>query len=244
VAHPPSSGHVLVVDDEKDLVNLVQYNLEKAGFSVVGVHSGADVDKAIMTKAPDLIILDLMLPDRSGYDICRDLKQNPSTRSIPVIMLTARSSEYNRVTGFEYGVEDYVVKPFSPKELVLRVKALLARTALQHIQKNSIQEDPGIHVGLISIFTEEQLVTVNSAPVALSITEYKILLALASRPNRVFSREQLILLAWDTHQDVSGILDRTVDTQMRRLRVKLGEAKDMIQTVRGSGYRLASHERS
>lgn len=236
------SYHVLVVDDEKDLVNLVRYNLEKAGYSVSGVYSGTDVDLAIRSQVPDLIILDLMLPDRSGYDICKDLKASPSTRSIPVIMLTARSSEDNRVRGFEYGVEDYVVKPFSPKELVLRVKALLTRTTLQHTQNNSIKECAGIYLDALGIFPDEQLVTVNSVPVALSATEYKILLALASSPNKVYSREQLIQLAWK-EQNMEDILDRTVDTQVKRLRAKLGEAKEMIKTIRGSGYCLCFHEK-
>ncbi|MEM0951097.1 MAG: response regulator transcription factor [Cyanobacteria bacterium P01_H01_bin.74] len=230
-----SDHHVLVVDDEKDLVNLVQYNLEKAGYSVAGVHSGADVQAAILEKLPDLIILDLMLPDRSGYDICKDLKSSASTKFIPIIMLTARSSEYNRITGFECGVEDYVIKPFSPKELVLRVKALIARSTFKQAQQNSIIDGPSLHFGALSIFPDEHSVMINNELVALNATEYKILYFLASHPNRVQTRERLIQYAWQNH-DVTEILDRTVDTQVRRLRVKLGELKEMIQTIRGTGY--------
>lgn len=232
------NARILVVDDEKDLVNLVRYNLEKEGFEVDCAYNGSSVitnfQEREPEKTPDLIILDLMLPDRSGYDICRDLKANPETREIPIIMLTARSSEYNRVTGFECGVEDYVVKPFSPKELVLRVKAILARTVAQ--QSRSYTEALSIRLGELTIYPEEHRVLVSQHEVALSHTEFKILTVLANQPNRVKTREQLLDAVWQESADT--ILDRTVDAQVKRLRAKLGIARDMIETVRGIGYRL------
>ncbi len=225
---------ILVVDDEKDLVNLVRYNLEKEGLIVHVAFDGSSVLPAVWTNRPALIILDLMLPDRSGYDICRDLKSSPETRDIPIIMLTARSSEYNRITGFECGVEDYVIKPFSPKELVLRVKALLARTAGN---RQGTLPGKAIEIGKICIIPDEYRVTVNGQDVALTQTEFKILITLAEQPNRVKTREQILACVWQEEAEL--VLDRTVDAQVKRLRGKLGDARDMIETVRGLGYRLS-----
>ncbi|MCE3236100.1 MAG: Phosphate regulon transcriptional regulatory protein PhoB [Vampirovibrio sp.] len=225
---------ILVVDDEKDLVNLVRYNLEKEGFEVDCAYNGSSVEADFQSRLPDLIILDLMLPDRSGYDICRDLKANPQTKDIPIIMLTARSSEYNRVTGFECGVEDYVIKPFSPRELTLRVKAILARTAGQ---RNRLQSDSNmIQLGQLSIFPDEFRVLVGQQEIPLTHTEFKILMALVAQPNRVKTREQILEAVWQ--EDAESVMDRTVDAQVKRLRAKLGEARDMVETVRGLGYRL------
>jgi two-component system phosphate regulon response regulator PhoB len=227
---------ILVVDDEKDLVNLVRYNLEKAGFTVVSAYDGLSVLSMVWKYKPELIILDLMLPDRSGYDICRDLKTDPGTRDIPIIMLTARSSEYNRVTGFECGVEDYVVKPFSPKELVLRVKALHGRTAGTRVRQQ--QASRMIHIGKIRIFPDEYRVMVDEQEVPLTQTEFKILMTLAEQPNRVKTREQILTGVWQ--EEAETVMDRTVDAQVKRLRAKLGEARDMVETVRGLGYRLSA----
>ena len=225
---------ILVVDDEKDLVNLLRYNLEKEGFDVDCAYNGSSVHAKAHAAMPDLIILDLMLPDRSGYDICRDLKADPSTRSIPIIMLTARSSEYNRVTGFECGVEDYVIKPFSPRELMLRVKAILGRTAEQRERGQS--DSKQLDLGRLSIIPDEYRVLVDAREVSLTHTEFKILMALAAQPNRVKTREQLLLEVWQ--DEAETVLDRTVDAQVKRLRAKLNEARDMVETVRGLGYRL------
>ena len=225
---------ILVVDDEKDLVNLLRYNLEKEGFDVDCAYNGSSVQATVQASLPALIILDLMLPDRSGYDICRDLKADAATRAIPIIMLTARSSEYNRVTGFECGVEDYVIKPFSPRELMLRVKAILARTAEQsnRVQTASRQ----IELGRLSIIPDEYRVLVDDQEIALTHTEFKILMALAAQPNRVKTRENLLLEVWQ--DEAETVLDRTVDAQVKRLRAKLAQARDMVETVRGLGYRL------
>jgi two-component system phosphate regulon response regulator PhoB len=225
---------ILVVDDEKDLVNLLRYNLEKEGFEVDCAYNGSSVQGKVQASMPDLIILDLMLPDRSGYDICRDLKAQAATRAIPIIMLTARSSEYNRVTGFECGVEDYVIKPFSPRELMLRVKAILGRTAEQRSRVDS--DIKQIQLGRLSIVPEEYRVLVDEQELSLTHTEFKILMALASQPNRVKTREQLLLEVWQ--DEAETVLDRTVDAQVKRLRAKLGPARDMVETVRGLGYRL------
>jgi two-component system phosphate regulon response regulator PhoB len=223
---------ILVVDDERDLVNLVRYNLEKDGMAVVSAYDGSSVLENVWSQRPHLIILDLMLPDRSGYDICRDLKADPGTRDIPIIMLTARSSEYNRVTGFECGVEDYVVKPFSPKELVLRVKAILARTGRGQSVEKILQ------IGKLRILVEEYRVCVDGQEVPLTHTEFKILMALADQPNRVKTREQILNTVWQ--EEAESVMDRTVDAQVKRLRAKLGDARDMVETVRGLGYRLSA----
>ncbi|WP_373531141.1 response regulator [Vampirovibrio sp.] len=228
------TSRILVVDDEKDLVNLVRYNLEKNGLQVESAFNGSSVLPLVESFNPHLIILDLMLPDRSGYDICRDLKSNPETRPIPIIMLTARSSEYNRVTGFECGVEDYVIKPFSPKELVLRVKAILARTAGGASQ--TLEALQSLQLGKLRIFPEEYRVLVDHQEVSLTHTEFKILMALANQPNRVKTREQMLTAVWQ--EEAESVMDRTVDAQVKRLRAKLGTARDMVETVRGLGYRL------
>jgi len=238
---------ILVVDDERDLVNLLRYNLEKAGFLVSSAFEGSTVLPLAIKELPNLIILDLMLPDRSGYDICRDLKTQELTRDIPIIMLTARSSEYNRITGFECGVDDYVIKPFSPKELVLRVKALLARSGAYQERKQSshqsilkasqVTERTVWQFGPLSIDAEEFRVFVDGHEVNLTQTEFEILKTLAEAPNRVKTREQILELVWQ--DEAETVLDRTVDAQVKRLRGKLGNARDMIETVRGIGYRLA-----
>lgn len=225
-------SRILVVDDEKDLVNLVRYNLEKAGYEVLCTYDGLSVQDMVLEHQPHLIILDLMLPDRSGYDICRDLKNAPETKQIPIIMLTARSSEYNRVAGFECGVEDYVVKPFSPRELVLRVKAILART------QKTVEEGQCMDLGQIQIYPAEYRVLVDGQEVSLTQTEFKILVALAEQPNRVKTREQLLTQVWQ--DEAEEVLDRTVDALVKRLRSKLGNARDAIETVRGIGYKLVT----
>jgi DNA-binding response OmpR family regulator len=219
---------ILVVDDEHDLVNLVRYNLQKEGYEVLCAYDGASVVNLVWEKQPHLVILDLMLPDHSGIDLCRQIKADEKTRDIPIIMLTARSSERDRISGFEAGAEDYVVKPFSPKELVLRVKAMLGRT--QKAMPNIL------HLNRITIYPEEYRVFIDNQEIQLTHIEFKILLALARHPNVVKSREQLLDEVWQ--DESSEILDRTVDAHVKRLRAKMGEERDCIETVRGVGYRL------
>lgn len=219
---------ILVVDDEHDLVNLIRYNLQKEGYDVLYAYDGSTALELVWEKKPDLIVLDLMLPDRSGFDICRQIKEEDQTRAIPIIMLTARSSEHDRVSGFEAGAEDYVLKPFSPKELVLRVRAMLARTR---------QSLPNIlHLGRMTIYPDEHRVFVDNQEITLTHIEFKILLTLARYPNVVKTREQLLEDVWQ--EGATQILDRAVDAHVKRLRAKLGEGRDCIETVRGVGYRL------
>lgn len=221
---------ILVVDDEHDLVNLLRYNLQKEGYEVLCCYDGTSAVEMIWKHRPDLIILDLMLPDRSGFDICRQMKSEEQTRKIPIIMLTARSSEQDRVSGFEVGAEDYVVKPFSPKELVLRVKAMLGRTR---------QSLPNIlEVGRMTIYPDEYRVFIDNQEVPLTHIEFKILMALARHPNVVKTREQLLDDVWK--EGSIQILDRAVDAHVKRLRAKMGEERDCIETVRGVGYRLTN----
>lgn len=223
---------ILVVDDEHDLVNLLRYNLQKEGYTVLCAYDGSTALDLVWEKRPDLIVLDLMLPDRSGFDICRQLKEVEQTRKIPIIMLTARSSEQDRVSGFEAGAEDYVLKPFSPKELVLRVKAMLGRTR---------QSLPNIvRVGRMSIYPDEHRVFIDNQEIQLTHIEFKILLTLARYPNVVKTREQLLEDVWQ--EGATEILDRAVDAHVKRLRAKMGEDRDCIETVRGVGYRLINQE--
>ncbi|MBX2861791.1 MAG: response regulator transcription factor [Vampirovibrio sp.] len=223
---------ILVVDDETDLVNLVRYNLEREGYEVLTAYDGLPALDLVWEKKPNLIVLDLMLPDLSGVEICRKIKANDETKQIPIIMLTARSSERDRITGFEAGAEDYVVKPFSPKELVLRVKAMLGRT--QQTLPNIIQ------ISAIKIYPAEYRVFVDHQEITLTRNEFKILLCLARHPNMVKTREQILEHVWT--EDASDVLDRTVDAHVKRLRSKLGEERDCIETVRGVGYRLVHQE--
>ena len=226
------SATILVVDDEEDLVRLVSYNLERNGYKVIRGYTGKEGLELAQEHLPDLLILDLMMPDMSGIKVCHRLREDKRTQAIPVIMLTARSSEHDRITGFEAGADDYVLKPFSPRELVLRVKALLARTL-----KDKELSKGYLEVGLLRIFPQDYCVTTETGE-ALSLTnmEFQLLLALAQSPNRVKTREQLLMTIWqDAGEDLN---DRAVDTQIKRLRQKMGPYKDYIETIRGVGYRI------
>lgn len=225
---------VLIVDDEIDLVRLVQYNLEREGFEVLTAYDGKTTLSLISEHQPDLLILDLMLPDLSGIKICQLIKEDHKLKNLPVIMLTARSSEQDRVSGFEAGADDYVVKPFSPKELVLRVKALLGRTMLQ---KTTAPQR--IELGGLVIYPNDYTVQASSGEyITLSNLEFKLLLCLAIHPNVVRTREQIIADVWE--QEGEDISDRAVDTHIKRLRQKLGCHRDVIETIRGIGYRAVS----
>ncbi len=229
---------ILVVDDEDDLLRLVRYNLLKEGFTVLCAEDGKAANQQLQNTVPDLVLLDLMLPDQSGFDICKHIKATPATQHTPVIMLTARSSEDDRVTGFESGAEDYIVKPFSPKELVLRVKALLTRVRQPVPNNPSSPNQPPVTIGPLTLYPSEYRVTVNEAPVQLTHIEFDILNTLAQHPNRVHSREQILAAVWAEEAEL--VLDRTVDAHMKRLRHKLGpDARDVVETVRGVGYRIA-----
>jgi two-component system phosphate regulon response regulator PhoB len=219
---------VLVVDDERDIVELVRYNLAEAGFRVVSASDGRQALDLARRDRPDLIVLDLMLPVMPGAEVARLLKQDEKTRDIPILMLTARGSEVDRVVGFELGADDYVVKPFSPRELVLRVQAILRREGQE-------EGEPRLVFEPLVIDLEAHAVRVKGHEVDLTITEFKLLQKLARRPGRAFSRDQLLTEVWGYGGDLET---RTVDTHVKRLRAKLREVGAWIQTVRGVGYRF------
>jgi two-component system phosphate regulon response regulator PhoB len=223
---------ILVVDDEPDALELVSFNLKSAGYEVVTADNGSEALKKARQHVPDLILLDVMLPEVDGLEVCKLLRRDPATAPIPIIMLTAKAGEIDRVLGLELGAEDYVTKPFSPRELVLRVKNLLKR-------RNVSEEKPDQYsVGDLFIDIPRHLVTVARKRVDLTATEFKLLIILASRRGRVQSREQLLRDVWE----YDSLIDtRTVDTHMRRLREKLGDACRYLDTVRGVGYRFVEN---
>lgn len=219
---------VAVVDDEPDILELVAIHLRRSNYTV---ETFADADgffKFLRHTKPDLLLLDLMLPDSDGLDICRYMKQHEKFKGIPVIMLTARSTEADKVTGLELGADDYITKPFSPRELVARVHAVLRRQAPA--------EDETIEVGPdLQIRPKKFEVRVEGSKVELTTTEFRILEILARRPGWVFSREQLLNALWGREK---AVIDRTIDVHVRHLRAKLGKAAALIKNVRGAGYKL------
>ncbi len=220
---------VLVIEDEKDLADLVAFNLEREGYRPLLATDGILGLEKAREYSPDLILLDLMLPGLSGTEVCKMLKSGEKTARIPVIMLTAKGEEIDRVVGFEVGADDYVVKPFSTRELLLRVKAVLRRSA---------PEEKGgqvIAIGTLVIDTDRHSVTVGGRETELSTIEFKLLVVLAERAGRVQSRDQLLKDVWGYSY---GGDTRTVDTHLTRLRAKLGEAGNLIRTVRGFGYKM------
>jgi len=221
---------ILVIEDETDILELLEYHLKQAGFSVVKAQDGpTGLDLARKKDRPGLVILDLMLPGMDGKEICRALKSNPTTASIPILMLTAKAEEIDRIIGFELGADDYVTKPFSPRELVLRVKAILHRMEMPQDQQKVIQ------IGDLLIDVERHQVQVKKKSIDLTSTEFRLLLELASKRGRVLTREHLLDKVWGyTYEGYA----RTVDTHVRRLREKLGPHGDDIETLRGVGYRF------
>jgi two-component system phosphate regulon response regulator PhoB len=222
-------SRILVVEDETDLAELVAFNLRGAGHDVTVAHDGNTALAEIQRSQPDLLVLDVMLPDVSGLEVCRRLRRNPQTVRLPVIMLTARTDEVDRVVGFEVGADDYVPKPFSPRELVLRVEAILRRTI------PAVEVGPQvIALGDLVIDVPAHRVEVEGEEILLTALEFRLLLDLASRAGRVQSRDALLERVWGYSPDVET---RTVDTHVKRLREKLGAGAAHIETVRGVGYR-------
>ena len=220
---------ILVVEDEKDIVDLISYHLSQSGFSVITALDGPSGLERAKKERPGLVILDLMLPGMDGKDVCRALKSNPLTRSIPILMLTAKTEEVDRVIGFELGADDYVTKPFSPRELVLRVKAILRR------KEAPAEGEKMIRMGDLLIDIDRHRVSIKNNPVQLTSTEFKLLVELASNRGRVQTRERLLDKVWGyTYEGYA----RTVDTHIRRLREKLGPLGNFIETMRGVGYRF------
>jgi two-component system, OmpR family, phosphate regulon response regulator PhoB len=220
---------ILVIEDEKDLADLIVFNLEKEGFRAEHAVDGVDGLRKAHESPPDLILLDLMLPGMNGTELCRRLKLSEELSRIPIIMVTARGEEIDRVVGFEVGADDYVMKPFSTRELLLRVKAVLRRSSPEAATARILQ------IGSITIDTDRHTVAVKGIEADLSAIEFKLLLKLAERPGRVQSRERLLKEVWG--YNYAGDT-RTVDTHLTRLRAKLGDGGDLIRTVRGFGYKL------
>jgi len=224
-------GTVLIIDDEHDLIELVRYNLENEGYDVIEARDGSSGFDLARRRLPDLIVLDVMMPQTDGLEVCRRLRADPRTHRVPVIMLTARASEADRVVGLELGADDYVVKPFSPRELVARVKAQLRRSA-QDAEPRGV-----LRVGPLVIDAHRHEVTYDGQRRALTATEFRILSLLAGRPGRVFSRDDIVSSAMG--RDVA-ITDRAIDVHVTAIRRKLGGGGGgaMIETVRGFGYKL------
>jgi two-component system phosphate regulon response regulator PhoB len=222
-------ARILVVEDEEDLQEVLSYNLRQAGHEPTVVGTGQEGLARVAAEPPDLILLDLMLPDMSGTDVCRALKSDPGTRQIPVVMLTAKGEEIDRVVGFELGADDYVVKPYSMRELTLRLQAILRR-------RSAPPEGPGLTAfGRLRIDREGHRVWVDGGEVALTALELRLLCTLYDRRGRVQSRAVLLDEVWRMSSEVNT---RTVDTHVKRLREKLGEAGAYLETVRGVGYRF------
>jgi len=226
--------HVLVVDDEPDITALVAYHLAKAGYRVTTVSSGTEALRVAEERAPDLVVLDLMLPGFSGYEVLEALRRRPATQDVGVIMLTARREEGDRIKGLSLGADDYLIKPFAPQELVLRVGAVLRR-----LGGTAVASGSKLVVGPVVIDRAAHTVAIEGKEIELTRTEYKLLLTLAERRGRVQTRAQLLETVWEAHPDIQT---RTVDMHMQRLRTKLGEAADWIETVRGFGYRFRQPE--
>jgi two-component system phosphate regulon response regulator PhoB len=226
------SATILIIEDEPDIRKTIEYNLKKESYKVLQSASIADGENLINQHKIDAIILDLMLPDGSGLTLCRDIKSEPKTKNIPVIILTAKTEEVDRVVGFELGADDYVTKPFSVRELILRVKAILKRG-----DKGVTSDQSDTYsLGSLDLNIEAHQIFVNGNEVPLTALEFKLLKHLADRRGRVQTRDQLLEDVWGYSSEVTT---RTVDTHIKRLREKLGEVGNYIQTIRGVGYRFS-----
>jgi two-component system alkaline phosphatase synthesis response regulator PhoP len=229
------SKHILIIEDEEDIRELVRYNLERETFKVTEAESGEAGLDSMAKELPDLVLLDLMLPGKDGIKICRELKQSKAFCSVPVVMMTARGEESDIVAGLEMGAEDYIVKPFSPKVLVARVKAVLRRRSV----KKSLAANDMLTIYDLTINPGRHEVFLNGDPVALTACEFGVLHFLARRPGWVFTRYQIVDAV---HGDNYPVTERSVDVQIVGLRKKLGDAGQYIETVRGVGYRFRDME--
>ncbi len=221
---------ILVVDDETDALEVLGFKLREAGYEPVFASDGTTALTLARTERPALVVLDLMLPEIDGLEVCRLLRRDPATSGLPIIMLTAKATETDRIVGLEIGADDYVTKPFSPRELVLRIKKTLARA--------SAGDDPSGHlrIGELDIDVARHTVEVKGKPVTLTATEFKLLEVLVRRRGRVQTRDRLLQDVWGYENPIDT---RTVDTHMRRLRERIGAAAYLLQTVRGVGYRCS-----
>lgn len=230
-----SDQRVLVVDDEPDILSILVYQLSREGFRVSTAVNGESAIAAALDEPPDLVVLDLMLPEIDGYEVLRTLRRNEATANIPVILLTARREEEERIKGFEYGADDYVTKPFSARELSFRVKALLRRSRAQPVTASRT-----LRVGPVHIDREAHRAFADGQELELTPMEYRLLEVFLERRGRVQTRRQLLQAVWDTG---ARIETRTVDMHVARLRSKLGEAGRLVETVRGVGYRFEPPDR-
>jgi two-component system phosphate regulon response regulator PhoB len=226
-----TKGTIMVVEDEPDALELVQFNLKEAGYKVVPASSGEKALQKIRTLLPQLIILDLMLPGMDGLELCKILKREPRTAQVPIVILTAKATEIDRILALEFGAEDYMLKPFSPRELVIRVDRLIRK---QHPVPES-EDAQHFAFGILTIDVPKHEVTVAGKSIVLTPIEFKLLTLLAERRERVQSRDQLLQEVWGYDSQTAS---RTVDTHVRRLRAKLGRAARHLHTVRGFGYRF------
>ncbi len=224
-----SKEKILVVEDDKNLSKLIKYNMEKAGFDCEAVPTGEIALKTLDKQPVDLVILDIMLPKMDGLQVCKQLKQDKKLAVIPIIMLTAKGEEIDRIVGFELGADDYIVKPFSVRELILRIKAILKRNKKEKIPQNILTADK------LTIDISRHKVIAHKKEIELTLIEFKLLVLLVQRKGRVQSRDSLLNDVWDISSEVTT---RTVDTHIKRLRQKLGRVGELIETVRGVGYRF------
>ena len=224
---------ILVVDDEPDALEILGFKLKEAGFVPLFAKDGTRALAAARDERPALIVLDLMLPEVDGLEVCKILRRDPATASIPILMLTARAAEMDRVLGLELGADDYVTKPFSPRELVLRIKKLLARA------KSAEEPAAQLRLGELEIDVPRHSVLINGTSITLTATEFKLLEILARRRGRVQTRERLLQDVWGYDNPIDS---RTVDTHMRRLREKIGDSARHLETIRGVGYRFKAEE--
>ena len=219
---------ILIIEDDRDIVEMLDYNLKEEGYETVSAFNGEQGIALAGKERPDLIILDIMLPVMDGFEVCRTLKNDHSVANIPIIILSAKSQEMDKVVGLELGADDYVTKPFSPRELIARTRAILRRGREEHA-------DDRIQRGQITIDRTRHKVTVGKKEISLTLTEFKLLELMARRPGVVFSRSQILdAVAGDD----AIVCDRTVDAHIKSLRHKLGPVKDYIETIRGAGYRF------
>ena len=225
---------VVIIEDERDVARLLEFNLRSGGFEVVSGATGAEGLACVQKHKPDVVVLDLMLPDQSGYDVCKQIRSDPQIGDVGVLMLTAKGEAEDRILGLEVGADDYVVKPFVVREVVLRVTALANRLAERRARPSAGDPSGVLRVGPIELDPITHDVRINGAPTQLRPLEYKLLQLLVSDPGRVFSREELLEQVWEMRGDINT---RTVDVHVRRLRVSLGPAADVIETVHGFGYR-------
>ena len=222
---------ILVVEDEPDILEVIEYNLTREGFRVLTARDGEDGLKKARQDLPDALILDLMLPGLDGLEVCRKLRGDDVTRNVPILMVTAKGEESDIVVGLSIGADDYLVKPFSPRELIARLRAVLRRTQAQQQRA----ENDRIEVGTLVVDRTRHEVTVNGDAIIFTPTELRLLHFLGSHPGRVFTRDQLLARAIGEH---AVVLDRNIDVHVRSIRRKLGDERERIETVRGVGYRF------